>query len=56
MRASPAVVICFTDERSYFEISCFTIMRSIVGGAQKVVIWYFANIGRISAASKRSKS
>ena len=28
----------------------------IVGGAQNVVTWYFPNIGRICAASKRSKS
>ena len=37
-KASPAVVICSTDEKSYFEMSCFTISRSIVGGAQNVVI------------------
>ena len=30
--------------------------RNIVGGAQKVVILYLANIGRISSAWKRSKS
>ena len=31
-------------------------MRYIVGGAQKVVMRYLANSGRMSAASKRSKS
>ena len=45
-----------TEEKSYFEISWRISIRSIVGGAQKVVILYFANIGRIFAESKRSKS
>ena len=48
--------MCFTVEKSYLEMSCFIIMRSIVGGAQKVVMLYFLNIGRILDASKRSKS
>ena len=31
-------------------------MRYMVGGAQKVVMLYLANMGRMSEASKRSKS
>ena len=54
--ASPAVVARLTEEKSYSERSCLIIMRYMVGGAQKVVMRYFANSGRMSAASKRSKS
>ena len=36
--ASPAVVICLTDEKSYLERSSLIIILSIVGGAQNVVI------------------
>ena len=54
--ASPAVVAWCTDEKSYFEMSSFMSMRYIVGGAQKVVMPYFANIGRICSAWKRAKS
>ena len=56
LSASPAVVIRLTEEKSYLLISSLIIMRSMVGGAQKVVMWYLANIGRISSAWKRSKS
>ena len=55
-RASPAMVACSMLLRSYWEMSCLMSMRYMVGGAQKVVILYLANMGRMSAASKRSKS
>ena len=32
------VVMCLTDDRSYFVMSSLTIIRSIVGGAQNVVM------------------
>ena len=56
LRASPAMVACSMLLRSYWLISCLMSIRYMVGGAQKVVIWYWANMGRMSAASKRSKS
>ena len=37
-------------------MSSLMSMRYIVGGAQNVVILYFANIGRMSSAWKRVKS
>ena len=55
-RASPAVVMCLTVDRSYFMMSWRIIMRSMVGGAQKVVMPYLPNMGRMSSAWKRSKS
>ena len=55
-RASPAMVACCTLLRSYWLRSCLMSIRYMVGGAQKVVMRYLANMGRMSEASKRSKS
>jgi len=55
-RASPAVVAWCTELKSYLEMSSLMSIRYIVGGAQNVVIPYFANIGRILSAWKREKS
>ena len=56
LRASPAMVACSIDDRSYFERSSLMKNLYIVGGAQKVVILYFLNMGRILPALNRSKS
>ena len=54
--ASPAVEACLIELKSYLLRSSLMKKRYIVGGAQKVVIWYLANIGMMSSAWKRSKS
>ena len=54
--ASPAVLAQWMLDRSYFEMSSRIRKRYMVGGAQKVVMLYLANIGSMSWALKRSKS
>ena len=54
--ASPAVVEYSMEDRSYLERSSLIKNRYMVGGAQKVVMWYLANMGRMSWASNLSKS
>ncbi len=54
--ASPAMLAWRMEERSYLERSSLMKYRYMVGGAQNVVIWYFAKSGRMSSAWKRSKS
>ena len=54
--ASPAVHAQWMLLRSYFEMSSRIRKRYMVGGAQKVLMLYLANIGRMSWALKRSKS
>ena len=54
--ASPAVHAVWMLLRSYLEMSSRIRKRYMVGGAQNVVMLYFANIGRMSWALKRSKS
>ena len=56
LRASPAVAACLIVERSNLERSSLMKNRYIVGGAQKVVMLYCLNIGRMSSAENRSKS
>ena len=55
-KASPAVVEYSMELRSYLLKSSLMKNRYMVGGAQKVVMWYLANIGRMSWASNLSKS
>ena len=52
----PRQGFCFNKDTASINISILVSILSMVGGAQKVVIPYSANMGRISAASKRSKS
>ena len=54
--ASPAVEACLMELKSYLLRSCLMKKRYMVGGAQKVVMLYFLNMGMISSALKRSKS
>ena len=54
--ASPAVVEYSMEDKSYLLKSSLIKNRYMVGGAQKVVMWYFANMGKMSWASNLSKS
>ena len=44
------------EDKSYLLKSSLMKNRYMVGGAQKVVMWYFANMGKMSWASNLSKS
>ncbi len=54
--ASPAMEACLMEDRSNLERSSRIKNRYMVGGAQKVVMLYFLNMGRMSPGSNFSKS